>query len=72
MAETKDKPVRYEMATGSDFTVPEYTGTVPDGMVFSHWSTSPDGMGMAYRPGEVIRNVHGHIKLYKQFRRADE
>lgn len=72
MADVKSKPVRYEMSQGQDFVVPAYDGPVPDGMVFSHWSTNPDGTGMTYRPGETIRKVHGQMHIYKQFRRADE
>lgn len=67
-----DKPTRYEMASGTEFEVPECNLTAPAGKVFSHWSTTKDGNGgVAYRPGEKIK-VYGNIHLYPIWRNIDQ
>lgn len=66
------KPTRYEMSAGTEFTVPECTKPAPAGKVFSHWSTSKDGMsGVAYKPGQHIK-VYGRIHLYPIWRNIDQ
>lgn len=66
------KPTRYEMQPGTNFTVPSCDLPAPEGKVFSHWSTTKDGIGgKAYRPGDHIK-VYGKIHLYPQWRNIDQ
>lgn len=56
-----------EVRIGDKVIVEECTLTPPEGKEFSHWSTEPNGTGIAYRPGQTI-TLFGDVTLYAQWR----
>lgn len=48
----------------------EAGGKVPEGKVFVEWSTEPNGGGVHYKPGKVVR-MYDSFALYPVFADAE-